>query len=90
MWEQFFGLGKSYTQMNVWWYSPGEWEMPVKLRDIIKRIEQDGWIWKRTSGSHRIYKHPTKHGTVVVAYHGAKDVPEGTLKNILRQAGLDE
>ena len=23
------------------------------------------------------------------AYHGAKDVPEGTLKSILRQAGLE-
>jgi predicted RNA binding protein YcfA (HicA-like mRNA interferase family) len=41
------------------------------------------------SGSHRIYKHPTKSGTVVIAYHGAKDVPEGTLKSILKQAGLE-
>lgn len=61
----------------------------MKHRDIIKLIEQDGWYWKRTSGSHRIYKHPTKPGSVVVAYHGAKDVPEGTLKSILKQAGLE-
>jgi predicted RNA binding protein YcfA (HicA-like mRNA interferase family) len=61
----------------------------MKFRDIVKQIEADGWFWKRTSGSHRIYKHPTKSGTVVVAYHGARDVPEGTLKSILKQAGLD-
>jgi predicted RNA binding protein YcfA (HicA-like mRNA interferase family) len=61
----------------------------LKYRDLIKLIEEDGWNWKRTTGSHRIYKHPIKPGIVVVAYHGTKDVPEGTLKSILRQAGLE-
>jgi len=61
----------------------------LKYREITKLIEQDGWYWKRSGGSHRIYKHPTKSGTVVIAYHGAKDVPEGTLKSILKQAGLE-
>jgi len=61
----------------------------VKYRDIVKLIEQDGWYWKRSSGSHRVYKHLAKPGTVVVAYHGAKDIPEGTLKSILKQAGLE-
>jgi predicted RNA binding protein YcfA (HicA-like mRNA interferase family) len=61
----------------------------LKYRDLIELIEQDGWNWKRTTGSHRIYKHPIKPGIVVVAYHGTKDVPEGTLKSILRQAGLE-
>jgi predicted RNA binding protein YcfA (HicA-like mRNA interferase family) len=62
----------------------------VKYRDVIKLIELDGWYWKRSKGSHNIYKHPTKPGTVVVAYHGAKDLPEGTVKSILKQAGLDK
>ncbi len=62
----------------------------MKYRDIVKRIEQDGWYWKRTSGSHHIYKHPTKPGNVIVAYHGGKDIPEGTVKSILRQAGLEQ
>jgi predicted RNA binding protein YcfA (HicA-like mRNA interferase family) len=61
----------------------------LEYRDLIKLIEQDGRNWKRTTGSHRIYKHPIKPGIVVVAYHGTKDVPEGTLKSILRQAGLE-
>ena len=62
----------------------------MKHRDIVKLIEQDGWYWKRTNGSHSIYKHPTKPGIVVIAYHGSKDVPEGTVKSILRQASLEQ
>ncbi len=61
----------------------------MNYRELTRLIERDGWLWKRTSGSHRVYKHPTKPGTVVIAYHGSKDVPEGTLKSILRQAGLE-
>jgi len=61
----------------------------MKYRDLLKLLEKDGWFWKRTSGSHRVYKHPSKSGTVIVAYHGAKDIPEGTLKSILKQAGLE-
>jgi len=61
----------------------------VKHRDIIKIIENDGWYLKRTNGSHNIYKHPIKRGIVVVAYHGTKDIPEGTVKSILKQAGLE-
>jgi predicted RNA binding protein YcfA (HicA-like mRNA interferase family) len=63
--------------------------LPMKNRDLVKRIEQDGWYWKRTSGNHRIYKHPTKSGTVVVAYHGGKDITEGTAKSVLKDAGLE-
>ena len=62
----------------------------MNYKEIVKLIEADGWFWKRTSGSHRIYKHPVKPGTVVIAYHGRKDVPRGTLKSILSQAGLDK
>jgi predicted RNA binding protein YcfA (HicA-like mRNA interferase family) len=61
----------------------------LKYREITKLIEQDGWYWKRSSGSHQIYRHPTKPGIVVVAYHGTKDIPEGTVKSILKQAGLE-
>ena len=64
-------------------------EAIMKSKQIIRMVEQDGWYLKRTSGSHRIYKHPTKPGTVVIAYHGAKDIPEGTIRSILKDAGLE-
>lgn len=60
----------------------------VKVRDIIKLIEEDGWSPVRTRGSHRHYKHPQKPGLVTVAGHPHIDVPRGTLNSILKQAGL--
>jgi predicted RNA binding protein YcfA (HicA-like mRNA interferase family) len=62
----------------------------VKVRDVIKRLEDDGWYYVRTRGSHRHFHHPTKRGTVTVAGKPSADIPIGTLNNILRQAGLKE
>ena len=61
----------------------------MKIRDVIKRIEDDGWRLSRQAGSHRQYKHPTKPGKVTVAGHPSKDLPPKTFKSVLRQAGLD-
>jgi predicted RNA binding protein YcfA (HicA-like mRNA interferase family) len=56
---------------------------------ILRRLERDGWFLLRTNGSHRHYAHPTKRGIVTVAAHGMNaEVPPGTLKAILKQAGL--
>jgi len=60
----------------------------VKVRDIVKLIEKDGWYWVRTKGSHHQYKHPTKPGLVTVPGNPGDDVAPGTLNNILKQAGL--
>ena len=60
----------------------------MKVRDVIKLIEQDGWFWERTKGSHRQYRHQVKHGTVTIAGHPSDDVPRGTLNSVLKQAGL--
>jgi predicted RNA binding protein YcfA (HicA-like mRNA interferase family) len=60
----------------------------MKVRDVILRIESDGWRFERQRGSHRIYRHPYKPGTVTVAGKANQDLQAGTLGNILRQAGL--
>jgi predicted RNA binding protein YcfA (HicA-like mRNA interferase family) len=60
----------------------------VKVRDIIKLIEDDGWYLARTRGSHRQYKHPTKLGLVTIAGKPGDDIAPGTLNSILKQAGL--
>jgi len=62
----------------------------VKVRDIIRRLELEGWRLVVTRGSHRQFKHPSKPGRVTVAGHPGDDLPKGTLASILRQAGLDE
>ena len=60
----------------------------MKVRDLVKLLESDGWYWARTKGSHHQYKHPTKPGVVTVPGHPGKDIAVGTLNNILKQAGL--
>ncbi len=39
----------------------------MKIRDVIKWIEDDGWYLVTTKGSHRQYKHSTKSGRVTIA-----------------------
>jgi predicted RNA binding protein YcfA (HicA-like mRNA interferase family) len=60
----------------------------VKFREFIELIEADGWVWVRTTGSHRHYHHPVKSGTVTVAGQGKLDIPKGTLNAMLKQAEL--
>ena len=62
----------------------------MKVRDIIKQIEADGWFLVRTRGAHRQFHHPTKPGTVTVSGHPADDIHPDTLKSIFRQAGLGQ
>ena len=60
----------------------------MRSKDLIGLIERDGWVLRRVRGSHHQFKHPAKPGLVTIA-HPKKDVPQGTVKNILRQAGID-
>ncbi len=60
----------------------------MKVREIIKRIQGDGWSLDRTRGDHRQFKHPTKPGIVTVSGKLRQDIPPGTLNSILKQAGL--
>jgi len=62
----------------------------MKVRDVLETIGRDGWVLVRTRGSHRQFRHPVKPGTVTIAGKGSLDVPPGTLKSILKQAGLGE
>jgi predicted RNA binding protein YcfA (HicA-like mRNA interferase family) len=62
--------------------------MPIKVRELIRMIEKDGWFLVRTTGSHRHYNHPTKPGTVTVPGNMGRDVPEGTKNSALKQAGI--
>jgi predicted RNA binding protein YcfA (HicA-like mRNA interferase family) len=60
----------------------------MKIRDVIKLMEADGWYLVATRGSHRQYKHPTKTGRVTIAGHPGDDLAPGTLDSVLKQAQL--
>ncbi|MGB9887807.1 MAG: type II toxin-antitoxin system HicA family toxin [Moorellales bacterium] len=60
----------------------------MKVRDVIKLIEEDGWYLVRQKGSHRQFKHPTKPGRVTIAGNLNDDLAPGTLNSILKQAQL--
>jgi predicted RNA binding protein YcfA (HicA-like mRNA interferase family) len=62
----------------------------MKVRDIIKLIESDGWFLVRQRGSHRQYKHKEKQGLVTIAGHFGDDLAQGTIKSIFRQAGIEQ
>ena len=60
----------------------------MKVREVIKMLEDDGWLVAATKGSHRQFTHPTKPGRVTVAGRPAHDLHPKTAASILRQAGL--
>lgn len=62
----------------------------MKVRELIKRVEDDGWRQVRMKGSHRQFRHPSKKGVVTIAGKPSVDVPPGTANNVLKQAGLKQ
>jgi len=59
----------------------------VNSRDIIAKIEADGWFKVAQKGSHVQFKHKTKKGRVTVP-HPKRDIAIGTLRSIEKQAQL--
>lgn len=62
----------------------------MKVEDLQRKLEQDGWYLVRTKGSHRQYKHRHKSGLVTLAGKPSSDIPKGTLNSVLKQADLKD
>ena len=62
----------------------------MKVRDVIRRLETDGWYRIKSRNGHRQFKHVVKKGRVTVAGQSSVDVPFKTLKSIWKQAQLPE
>jgi predicted RNA binding protein YcfA (HicA-like mRNA interferase family) len=62
----------------------------MKVKEIVRLLEDEGWSLIATRGSHRQYKHPTRPGRVTVAGKPSDDLAHGTLNSILKQSGLKE
>ncbi len=60
----------------------------MKVREVIRLLEHEGWELVVIRGSHRQFKHPRKSGRVTVSGSLGDDMPKGTLASVRRQAGL--
>ena len=60
----------------------------MKVREVVRMIEADGWFLVRTRGSHRQFHHPRKPGTVTISGTMGEEMPKGTFNSVLRQAQL--
>jgi predicted RNA binding protein YcfA (HicA-like mRNA interferase family) len=64
-------------------------KLPVLTpREVIRILEKRGFVLDRTKGSHHIYLHPETKQRATVPMH-RRDLPQGTLLSILKQAGID-
>ena len=60
----------------------------LKVSEIIRRLEKDGWYLDCQRGSHRQYKHPKKPGRVTINGKLSDDRSGDLLKSIEKQSGL--
>ena len=73
--------------MIIYKYKEGRNSMPKRPIDMERILLADGWKFKKQTGSHRQYIHPSKTGKVTIPLH-CRDLPKGTEFSILKQAGL--
>lgn len=60
----------------------------MKYAELLKVLKQDGWELHRNGARHDLYRHPTKQGQIPIPRHQSKEVKDGTLAKILKDAGL--
>lgn len=63
---------------------------PVSGKRMCKALERKGWIYSHTRGSHHIDIKPKEPFNIPVPVHGNRDLPTGTQRAIMRDAGLSD
>jgi len=72
--SQAWSVGQ-FSQAALTPFGPDRYGSPVKVRDVLKLLTEDGWYLVATEGSHRQYKHATKKGRVTVPGKPNDDLP---------------
>lgn len=61
----------------------------LKPIDVIRKLRKAGFVFDRHAmGSHEIWYNPKTHRRTVIPNHPGRDIPKGTLRAIIEQAGL--
>lgn len=61
--------------------------MPMTPREMVRLLEENGFVQVSSNGSHRKLRNQQTGKTVIVPYH-AKDLKKGLEQAILKQAGI--
>jgi predicted RNA binding protein YcfA (HicA-like mRNA interferase family) len=62
----------------------------VKFSELVRLLEGHGFALVKQKGSVRYYARPGWPRLIRVDYHGAKEVPTGTCRAILKAAGIQK
>ena len=61
----------------------------LTARDAVKKLKKAGFVFDRQAkGSHEIWYNPITKRRTTIPNHPGVDIPKGTLKAILKEAGL--
>lgn len=61
----------------------------LKPGEVIHKLRKAGFIFDRhAKGSHEIWHNPCTHRRTVTPNHPGRDIPKGTLRAIVEQAGF--
>lgn len=62
---------------------------PLSARDVIRKLRKAGFVFDRQAkGSHEIWYNPATKRRTTIPNHPGADLPKGTLRAIMEQAGL--
>jgi predicted RNA binding protein YcfA (HicA-like mRNA interferase family) len=62
--------------------------MPMKVREVIRSLQNHGWVELRSKGSHKQFRHPDQALVITVPGNEGRELAPGTLNAILKKAGL--
>ena len=60
----------------------------VKGRGAVRALDRAGFVLDAVRGSHHVMLHPVSRRRVSVPVHGSHDLKPGTLRGLIRDAGL--
>jgi predicted RNA binding protein YcfA (HicA-like mRNA interferase family) len=60
----------------------------MKVRDVIRLVEADGWYLVKMEGDHRQFKHSAKQGRVTIPGHPSDELHPKTLASVFKQAQI--
>lgn len=62
----------------------------LTARELVSALERDGFVLRRTHGSHRVYWRPDGRRVIVAMHAPGATFPAKTLSSIIQSAGWSD